>query len=81
MAWIRTLADHEAEGLIGRIYRAGVARAGRVWNIIRVTSLRAAPTHSSLRLYQDVMFAPSGLSRAERELVATIVSAANSCHY
>jgi AhpD family alkylhydroperoxidase len=27
------------------------------------------------------MFGKSGLSRAEREMVATVVSAANRCHY
>lgn len=34
-----------------------------------------------MALYRAVMFAPSPLSRAEREAVAVAVSAANNCHY
>jgi alkylhydroperoxidase family enzyme len=81
MAWIRTVGLEEAEGRLRGLYDAALARAGKIWNIVRLTSLRPRPTESSLRLYQDVMFAPSGLSRAEREMVATVVSAANECHY
>ena len=35
----------------------------------------------SIDLYREIMFGPSELSRAERELVAVVVSAANNCHY
>ncbi len=34
-----------------------------------------------LALYRQVMFGASGLSRRERELVATAVSALNRCFY
>lgn len=32
-------------------------------------------------LYRTIMFGPSPLTRLERELVATVVSEANGCHY
>ena len=32
-------------------------------------------------LFHEVMMAPGRLSRAERELVATVASAAQDCHY
>ena len=81
MAWIRTIPPGEAEGLLKSIYDAALARAGKVWNIVRLTSLRPRQTEKSLALYQEVMLGPSGLSRAERELVATVVSRANGCFY
>ena len=81
MAWIRTVPLAEAQGLLRRIYDAAVARAGKVWQIVRVTSLHPEATQSALRLYSDVMFGPGALSRAERELIATVVSRANDCHY
>ena len=81
MAWIRTFDLHEARGLLKSIYDAAVARAGKVWNIVRLTGLRPKVTDKSLALYQEIMFAPSGLSRIERELVATVVSRTNGCHY
>ena len=34
-----------------------------------------------IELYVRVMHAPSGLTRTEREMVATIVSRVNECHY
>ncbi|KAB2965866.1 MAG: hypothetical protein F9K16_00840 [Thermoanaerobaculia bacterium] len=33
------------------------------------------------RLYRGLMFGASPLSRSERELVATVVSRTNGCHY
>ena len=32
-------------------------------------------------LYREVMFGESGLTRAERELVAVVVSSTNDCFY
>ena len=34
-----------------------------------------------MELYIKVMHGPSGLTRTEREMVATIVSRTNRCHY
>ena len=81
MAWIRTLAPNEAEGLLKKIYDAATDRAGKVWNILRLMSLRPRQLQTSMELYQVVMFGNSGLSRGEREMVATMVSSINRCHY
>lgn len=81
MAWIRTI-DHEcAEGLLASEYKAAVARAGRVFNILKIQSLNPPVLQSSMALYLNVMHKPSPLSRAQRELIATVVSRANNCHY
>lgn len=34
-----------------------------------------------LRLFGQIMFAPGHLSRAEREMIAAVASAAQDCHY
>jgi alkylhydroperoxidase family enzyme len=34
-----------------------------------------------MRLYKAIMFGPSELDRVERELLAVVVSTANSCDY
>jgi len=36
---------------------------------------------AAMGLYMRVMTGPSGLSRRERELVATVVSRTNGCFY
>jgi uncharacterized peroxidase-related enzyme len=81
MAWIKLIGDHEATGLLAKIYAAARARAGRVWNIVRVMGRRPNQCEASLALYREIMLGLSGLSRAEREMVAVVVSARNRCRY
>lgn len=63
------------------MFEAAVARAGRVWNIVRIMSLNPPVLDASMRFYGAVLFGPSPLSRVQRELLATVVSAELGCHY
>ena len=82
MAWIRTIKHEEATGTLKRIYDAAVARAGKIFNIISIQSLRPGALRASTQLYIEVMHSSqSGLSRAQREMIATTVSRVNGCHY
>ena len=82
MAWIQTVDPAEARGLLLRLYDAAMRRAGRVFNIIRIQSLRPKVLRSSTQLYLEVMQSrDSGLSRAQREMIATTVSQINGCFY
>jgi alkylhydroperoxidase family enzyme len=59
-----------------------VRTAGRkLANILDSHSLNADALRTHTALYRTVMFGSSGLTRAERELMAVAVSAANGCHY
>ena len=80
--WIRTVALGEATGLLKRIYDEAIARAGKVFNVLRIQSVRPEVLQAGLDLYQELMFSPrSPLSRAQREMIAVAVSRANDCHY
>jgi uncharacterized peroxidase-related enzyme len=82
MAWIRTIAPDEAEGLLAQLYREALARAGKVFQVIRLQSLRPRALRASTALYAELMLSPEGrLTRAQREMIATVVSRANGCHY
>lgn len=81
MAYLRLVNEDEASGLLAEEYGAAVARAGKVFNVVKSMSLRPAVLRTSMRLYRDTMFCRSGLSRIERELLAVVVSRANDCHY
>ncbi len=81
MTWIRTFQPQEAEGRLAKTYKAAIARAGRVFGIVRTMSLAPPILDASMGLYAKVMFAPEGLQRYQRELLATVVSRANDCHY
>jgi alkylhydroperoxidase family enzyme len=82
MAWIRAVDAAEARGLLKIIYDAAARRAGKVFGILRIQSLRPRVLHASTRLYLELMHSRSGaLSRARREMIATVVSRANACDY
>jgi len=81
MPWIRTISAEEATGRLAKTYEAARKRAGRVFGILRAQSLAPAILDASMGLYQRVMYAEEGLSRRQREMLATIVSQVNECHY
>ena len=81
MPYIRLIEIDEASGLLKEEYDAAIARAGKVFNIVKSMSLRPGVLRTSMELYRTIMFGPSGLSRQERELLATVVSRENDCHY
>jgi uncharacterized peroxidase-related enzyme len=81
MAFLRLIEEGEATGELAREYEAALDRAGKVFNIVKAMSLRPGVLQRSIELYREIMFGPSGLSRAERELLAVVVSRANDCHY
>lgn len=81
MAHLRLIDPADATGPLAEEYAAAVARAGKVFGIVRSMSLRPGVLRRSMELYKAIMFGPSGLSRQERELVATVVSATNHCYY
>jgi uncharacterized peroxidase-related enzyme len=81
MAWIQTVKPEDAAGELKQEYDQAIRRAGKVFNILRVQSLNAKTLHASMNLYLATMHGPSGVSRAEREILATVVSWANRCFY
>jgi alkylhydroperoxidase family enzyme len=80
--WIETVAPEQATGLLAKLYKAALDRAGKVYNVIRIQSLRPEILRLSTLLYREVMFGErSPLARAQRELIATVVSRENACEY
>jgi uncharacterized peroxidase-related enzyme len=78
---LRLIDLSDATGALRAEYDAAIARAGKVFNIVRSMSLRPGVLHRSMGLYRAIMFEESGLSRQERELLATVVSQTNECFY
>ena len=81
MAWIKLTSNEEATGLLKRQFDTAIERAGRVWNIIRIMSPNPITLDASMKLYGSVMKGRSPLSRVQREMIATVVSAEVGCHY
>ena len=81
VAHIRLIGEEEATGPLADEYEAARKRAGKVFNIVKSMCHNPQVLSRSMELYKAIMFGPSELSRAERELLAVVVSAANDCHY
>ena len=81
MSWITEIPRDDATGLLRRELDAAVQRSGRVWNIVQVMSLNAPVLRAAMGQYAAIMFGPSPLSRMQRELLATVVSAEVGCFY
>lgn len=81
MAWIRTIDEDEAEGKLAELYAKLVEPWGGVDNILKIHSLNPASLKAHFELYKVVMRGRSPLTRAQREMIAVVVSSANRCHY
>src|SRR5713226_6009852 len=62
-------------------YAKCVEKLGFVPNVLQAYSLRPQKLRNFMTMYNELMLAPSGLSKLEREMVAVVVSSANRCYY
>jgi uncharacterized peroxidase-related enzyme len=81
MAWIKIIQPEEATGELKQEYDEALKRAGYIAQILRIQSLNPRTLHITTEFYKWIMMGPSGLSRAEREMLATVVSRVNDCFY
>lgn len=81
MSYIDLVSDDDATGRLAQAFEAARKRAGRVYNIVRTMSPNPAALDASMEMYGVIMKGPSPLSRAQREMLAVVVSKANACHY
>jgi len=81
MAWVKTVEEPEAEGYVKTLYTGMIKQRGWIPNIVKSTTIRPELTRAWMGLFTTLMFGPSELTRAQREMIATVVSVANRCHY
>ncbi|MFQ6044841.1 MAG: hypothetical protein ACE5PT_00595 [Gemmatimonadales bacterium] len=81
MSWIEQVPVEDATGLLKAEFDRALRRAGRVWHIVHVMSLNPRVMRASIEFYTAIMFGDSPLTRVQRELLATVVSAELDCFY
>ena len=82
VAWIRTVDESEATDHVKSMYDALIKARGWVPNIVKVHSIRPDGLRAAMQMMNATMYSQtSGLTRAQREMIATVVSVANRCHY
>ena len=82
VAWIRTVHESEASDHVKAMYDALTKQRGWVPNIVKVHSIRTDGLRAAMQMMNATMYSQtSGLTRAQREMIATVVSVVNRCHY
>ncbi|MBW6481633.1 MAG: peroxidase-related enzyme [Vicingaceae bacterium] len=81
MSKIKVIQPEEAEGRLLEIYTDLIAKRGKLAEVHKIQSLRPESIVKHMDLYLEIMFSKSDLTRAEREMMAVVVSASNNCFY
>ena len=81
MPWIKITEPSGAQGLLKKLYDDAIKRAGKIFNIVSIMSPNPRSLKCSLDFYGALMKGRSSLSRAQREMLATVVSSVNHCKY
>jgi uncharacterized peroxidase-related enzyme len=81
LSWLDVPAPEDVPEEIAELWQLPLEKLGFVPNVLRVFALR--PTHllGWWAYYDELMRGDSGLSKAQREMIAVVVSALNRCHY
>ena len=71
----------ETDADIQVVYDKCVDKFGFVPNVLQAYKFNPNKLRHFMAMYNELMLAPSGLSKLEREMVAVVVSSANRCYY
>jgi uncharacterized peroxidase-related enzyme len=76
-----SLAESELSEAMAAYFAKCDEKIGFVPNVLRAYAHDNAKLEAFAAFYNDLMLAPSGLSKLEREMIAVAVSAENACYY
>ena len=81
-AWIETVDEAAAADDVKAAYaECGDRKTGKVDHIMKVHSLHPQSMLDHQQLYVTLMYARGPLTRPQREMIGTVVSALNHCVY
>jgi uncharacterized peroxidase-related enzyme len=80
MPWIEWIEEQDATGPLKESFDRVATEQG-VDHILKIHSLNPRSLDDHFRLYAHLMRGHSDLSRAEREMIAVVVSKVNGCFY
>jgi hypothetical protein len=81
MAWIKTTSEPNANGKLKEAYDTIRQRMPAVPNIMQSLSLKPEVLRAVASVFTTGTFGSSSLSRVQEEMIATVVSSLNQCHY
>lgn len=81
LTWLRVPTREELPGEVLDLWAPSLEKLGFVPNVLRLFALRPSHLLAWNAHYDELMKGESGLTRAEREMIAVVVSVANDCAY
>jgi uncharacterized peroxidase-related enzyme len=75
------LAEAPPTDAIAAYFNKCEEKLGFVPNVLRAYAFDMPKLEAFVAMYNDLMLAPSGLSKLEREMIAVAVSSVNRCYY
>jgi uncharacterized peroxidase-related enzyme len=75
------LADADMSPAMQAYFDKCTEKLGFVPNVLKAYAFDMPKLESFVAMYNDLMLAPSGLSKLEREMIAVAVSSQNRCYY
>ncbi len=81
ISWLRVPDEEEVAAEVKEVWQEPREKLGFVPNVLRIFALRPRHLLGWWRYYDDLLRGESGLSKAQREMIAVVVSVANTCHY
>lgn len=81
ITWLRVPDESELPPEVLELWRPSREKLGFVPNVLRLYALRPSRLLAWTAHYDEAMKGESGLSKAEREMIAVVVSVANRCAY
>jgi uncharacterized peroxidase-related enzyme len=75
------LADAELTPAMQAYFDKCTEKLGFVPNVLKAYAFDMPKLEAFVAMYNDLMLAPSGLSKLEREMIAVAVSSHNRCYY
>lgn len=76
-----SLPDVKRSPSMEAYFRKCEEKLGFVPNVLKAYAFDMAKLEAFVAMYNDLMLAPSGLSKLEREMIAVAVSSQNRCYY
>jgi uncharacterized peroxidase-related enzyme len=81
IAWVRVPAERELPDDVRELFSRAREKLGLVPNVFRFFSLRPEHLRKWRAFYDELLRGESGLTDAQREMIAVVVSAQNRCFY
>lgn len=81
LAWLDVPSEEEVSDEVRALWAKPLEKLGFIPHVLRIFALRPEHLLRWWNYYDELMRGESGLTKAQREMIAVVVSTQNRCHY